>query len=474
MSRKQLFAFLSALLAASVAWSCSRSMTSEGEVVGRTPSATIPENLQQLQPALVKLIKHQVEAVRAAPRNPSAHAALGLIYEANHLGPEARTCFEIAQSLQPDEPMWPHHAAIAAIASGDFDGALTLLRDAAARFPNFPPIQHRFGNALLKTAAYEEAAHAFDRIVRSAPGHCAGYVGLGDVNLRRGRYPEAIELLERAVGLEPGYKKAHYLLGMAYRAIGRDHDAREQLRLGVNAKTRYLEDAWGSKVGKYRVSVSTAIQTSAEHRSHGRIQQAIRVLEDALAFHHEDAELLTNLGTAYLETSETLDALRVFLQADKINPNNLSIPINLVTCYLRLHRVEDALRASDRAVNLGPEVWQAHYNRGVVLMELNRWEDARESLLAAVNLKPTEPGVYGHLGDVCMRLDRHAEGRIHFEDAARRWPEYLPARLGIVDACMELRDWNAAAVALEAVRKRAPDDPRVIKLSEQLSERRQP
>ncbi len=220
-----------------------------------SPKPVLPEQTDRLQPELLALIRAHVKAVRENPEDPKARATLGLVYEANELWVEALASYQQAVRLQPDEPMWVHHAAIAAQVLGEYATALPLLQDAAKRFPDFAPIQDRLGEVLLGQGRVEEAARAFEQTIRSTPQRCAGYVGLADVRLRQGAYEKAAALLEHALALTPRYATARHLLGLAYRGLGRDDEARQQLALGMNAKKRYLVDAWGARRADFIVSV---------------------------------------------------------------------------------------------------------------------------------------------------------------------------------------------------------------------------
>ena len=382
---------------AAVCLSCERTAPQHPEPTAQTRTLPIPNQLDQLDPSLRALIERQVSVVEASPDNPMAYATLGLVYEANNLWTHARACYETAYAMNPDEPTAAHRAAIAAGANGDFAGTMAILREAAGRFPDFAPIHHRLGDALLKTGRFEEAGGAFEQAIASAPDHPAGYIGLGDVHIRLGHDEEAIKFLERAVKTDGRSKQARYLLGTAYRNVGRDQEAREQLGLGVNATTRFIPDAWSSRLRKYRVSTALAIESSETHRKAGRFRQAARVLEDALAFHPEEIDLLTRLGAVYLRLSQNEDALRVFLRADDIDSMSLPTCINLVTCYQRLQRHEEALAAADRAVKVGPAVWQAHYNRAAALARLERYDEAIEARDTARRLVPDDPAALEHI-----------------------------------------------------------------------------
>lgn len=198
------------------------------------PAPVLSDQLAYLQPELVSLIEEHVGAVRDSPGNPRAHATLGLVYEANELWHEALACYEQARALQPGEPIWLHHAAIAAQHIGDYAAAMVLLREGAERFPGFAPIQYRLGDLLLGQGLVDQAARAFEQTIRSAPDQSAGYVGLADVKLRQDAYVDAADLLERAIHLNRTDVTAHYLLGRAYRGLGRQQKAQRQLALGAN------------------------------------------------------------------------------------------------------------------------------------------------------------------------------------------------------------------------------------------------
>ena len=155
----------------------------------------VPSDLSRLDPELVALIRQQAEQVRANPRNAAAHGRLGLVYEANAMFSQARTCFANAAKLAERAPLWNYHLAIALRQTGDFDGSLELLGTLAEQHPKFAALQHRLGDALFESGRLEEAETAFQKAVqlnRSAPVPC---VSLADVKIRQGDYAAAVDFL---------------------------------------------------------------------------------------------------------------------------------------------------------------------------------------------------------------------------------------------------------------------------------------
>ncbi len=437
-----------------------------------TPAVVVPDRIERLQPALATLIQQHVDVVRSAPRDAIAHARLGLVYEANTLWPEARACFEIAYSLQPDEPIWAHHASMAARMSGDFEGALMALQLAATRFPEFAPIHFRLGDALLESGAVEAAAAAFKRVIAQAPSRFEGYAGLGDTEVRKGNHEAAVALLQKALELEPKDKTARYLLGTAYRAMGFSQEAEEQRRLGLYAKKRYIPDDWTAQAPSYNVTIWGRVSRSIQLREDGRPQEALHILEELWRTHRDNLTVMKQLGMTYFAVGRVRDARDLFERAKQIDEDDLSVCINLAACYLKLDRLEDAVREADRAAVLGPDVWQAHQGRGMALLGLGRYDDAHESLLAAVRLRPANPDLHQQLADVCMELKRYAEAKEHYDAAVDHSTQYMSTYVSLCRVCIQLNLWDEATAALNRAIRVAPNNPEVKELRTQLTQRK--
>ena len=444
-----------------------------------TPIVVLPEHMAQLEPELIELIERHAVAVRESPRDARRHATLGLVYEANTLWSEALACFTTATRLDPDQPIWAHHAAKAAQQFGDTPGALDRLRAAADRFPNFAPIHYRLGDLLLERGDLEAAAKALQQTCQLQPDAPETYTRLADVRLRMGRYAEAATLLERAVKLDDTFETARHLLGRAYRALGRDSEAQVELRLAQSCKERQLEtfrkrhlqDDWEVLLPKYVRTLSLRLRRARTLIDTGRPRDAIIELEPLAAGHPDNTRVLDKLGIAYMQVGRIDEAHRVLLRAKQINDGVQSVSLNLAACWLLGNKPEDALKEIDHAIELAPGKWKAHYTRGLALMELGRNPEARDALLAAITRRSTDPRVYTKLAAVCMATDRLIEARDHLEVAVRNWPKFAPASLGLAEVSIRLEDWDRASDALATARRLAPNDPRVIALSAQIPAR---
>ena len=102
------------------------------------------------------------------------------------------------------------------IATGDLESAQLSLEKALELRPHDPGALGLLGQALYTLGRFDEAAAAYDRLVRETPAEAAARVNLGLALLKARRYPEAVRQLEVALDLHPEHKKAMGYLGLAW------------------------------------------------------------------------------------------------------------------------------------------------------------------------------------------------------------------------------------------------------------------
>lgn len=83
------------------------------------------------------------------------------------------------------------------------------------------------GQAEYKLGRFEDAAHAYSRLVEENPVEPSARVNLGLANLKAKRYAEAVRQLSVALDLQPAHKKAMGYLGLAHLEAGEFEKARD-------------------------------------------------------------------------------------------------------------------------------------------------------------------------------------------------------------------------------------------------------
>lgn len=437
-------------------------------------SSTVPDVIelshpQDRDPQLVQMIDKQLEVVRQNPKNPRQRAILGMIFEANGMWTEARVSYMNATTLQPREPMWPHHASIAWLRLDDMKGATAWLREYSGRFPRFAPLQYRLGTALLKTDDLDGADAAFRELISLAPNSPQGYVGCGNALLRAGRVEEAVELLEKAVTLQSNYKSARYLLGRAYRALGRMEDAERELTLGAGGKTQPMTDRWSAEQTKYASGETSQKQQAVSLFEQGRYDAAIEIFEKDVASRPDDVGALVNLGAAYLQIGRLEEARATLLKARELDDSRFEIYINLSANSRRLGQFTEALAFADQAVALAPEMAAAHYARGATLLALQQNEQALEALKRAASYDARGLAIRQELANVCVRLHQYDDAIAHYQALVKMLPTRWEPHLGVGKVLFLQGRLDEAKKEVETGLKLAPNEPRLQALARQLS-----
>ena len=84
---------------------------------------------------------------------------------------------------------------------GDYDGALEMLKEGLALYPNAVELYVGLGYARLAREEYAWARRAFERAVVLDPGHEDALVGLGEALLRFGERAEAVRLFREVAAM---------------------------------------------------------------------------------------------------------------------------------------------------------------------------------------------------------------------------------------------------------------------------------
>jgi Tfp pilus assembly protein PilF len=163
--------------------------------------------------------------VAAAPDSARAHQVKARAAEAAGRKAEARTEYEAALAVQPENP--EVLVALGEIRRTDmvFDEAASYYARALALAPSSYEALYGLGACRAYEGRHDEAAGLFRRAVAADPRSAAARLALGLSLLQTGRAADAVPELREAARLEPRMRQAHYQLGRAYQSLGRTAEA---------------------------------------------------------------------------------------------------------------------------------------------------------------------------------------------------------------------------------------------------------
>jgi tetratricopeptide (TPR) repeat protein len=120
----------------------------------------------------------------------------------------------------------------------------------------------------------------------------------------------------------------------------------------------------------------------------GRLDEARRELEKAIAIEPRNFELHNNLGIIYRQQGDLGRAIREYQFVLQLEPADAMARYNLGNVYLAQGRYDDALREYGECLRIIPEYDELHNNIGIVHMKTGRFEDALREFESALRSNP--------------------------------------------------------------------------------------
>jgi len=168
-----------------------------------------------------------------------------------------------------------------------------------------------------------------------------------------------------------------------------------------------------------------ALQHALVLRRAGHFQEAVTVLEAAVALHPDAAALHNSLGTALREAG----------------------------------RLDDALAACQRAVALEPGFYQARFNVGNLLREKGFLAEAATAYRAAIGVAPGIAEIHNNLGNVLKEMGSAGEALDCYRQALILKPDFADA---LYNAAQLLRDTGQVDEAIGALRSVVEAQPGMV------------
>jgi protein O-GlcNAc transferase len=330
------------------------------------------------------------QALRLNPFHPEAYNNLGKVHLLNQSAGEALACFREAVRLQSNHVEALHNLALVLVGLRQFDEARPLVERVVQLAPQFAGGQLGLSALCFERGDYEAALAAAHGAAKLDPNLAAAPAQIGAVLLKMGRSQEALAPLESALRLAPQHVQANEHLGLALLNLGRREEA-----------LNHLQRAAELDANNVRILVNLATVLVEMDRGNESAALTPRLLQL-----NPPAELLHNLGLAYLKKQRPDLALSLVEQALRLRPNDADL---LHTLGWALHdgkqyaRAEETLR---QALRIRPEFPQALDTLGLVCAALEKRDEACACHERAVHLQPDFAQAWGRLANVYRDVGR--------------------------------------------------------------------
>ncbi len=202
------------------------------------------------------------------------------------------------------------------------------------------------GHNYLRAGKLQDAANIYQSILAAAPEQPEALHHLGIVAYQLGRFQEALPLISKAVSLTPENATIYSNLGLVFEAVGKADLAESAYRYSIHLQPQNPEALYNlGNICKKQGKLSEAI-------AHYLRASQVR----------PDAEIWNNLGNAYLEDAQIMQAEAAYRKAIALEPTHAQAHYNLSHALREQGRIAEALAACAEAKRLNPNDGNAFSN----------------------------------------------------------------------------------------------------------------
>lgn len=437
----------------------------------RRPALPVPEpaDPQSLEPQVAAYLQAVIDQTRANPRDPNAHAQLGLAYAANGLWEEARQAFENTAQLAPEDPMPIFYVALALERTDRLREARKQWEQLAERFPDFVHGWYRLGQLALRQKDWLTARTAFEKVSALLPDRIQGPAGLAEALLGAGQVEEAVRRLREALTKHPQSGRLHHLLGLAYQQSGRTNEAARELRLGLAPQEDPLLDPWATQLPLHMRRQQDLTVIAQNLVAAGRSTNALELLSYALELNPTSVVLLTGRGVVQQQLGRPAEAKADLQRALALDTNHVPAWVALCSASLALGDLDAAEQAADHAMSLAPDALQPYLAKANVELARTNGAAALALLRRALPLAPSPARLHIDIGNILYFNQRDPSAALaEFQEAVKLDPSLVVAYVRMAQIHLQAGRTEEALKAIEAARQYAPGDANLASLANSL------
>jgi tetratricopeptide (TPR) repeat protein len=388
-------------------------------------------NVADFVPAIRTQIEQAEHEARLHPRDPGAAGDLAMTLHAYDQYDAAAAAYRRAHLLAPQNFDWLYLLGTVQMAKGAFDSAADAFQSALRIRPDDLVTELHLAEGLSAAANWDEARLLYKRVIAEHPENPQAWYGLGRVQTAKQDHAAAAESYAKACDLFPGYAAAHFALAGELRRLGKHAEAEAQLADYAKNMTTAppLNDPLLQRVHERNHSVTVHIQRGAELEKAGKIEEAIREHEAALATDPGNVQAHVNLITLYGRAGQPAKAKQQFEATIKLNAGRSDAWYDYGVLLFGERDYAGAEQAFRHALAINPYYAEAHNNLGAIYEQQGRIDAAAAEFREAIANRPDYPLARFHLGRILVNQQKYDEAIQQFlralEPESAQTPVYL-------------------------------------------------
>jgi putative PEP-CTERM system TPR-repeat lipoprotein len=357
-----------------------------------------------------KIKEGETEVDEALKRKPDSVEALVLKGELRRLNKDlegAVTQFDSAVKVNDKNLLARLGRAAALIDLGRDDQAQADLDAVFRRVPKHPLASYLQALTLSKKKDYVGAQETLQQAGQFLDNHMPSVFLRGAINYALNQYEQAVANLERYVEAVPGNDRARKLLGATL--------------------VRKREPA-----------------------------RAIEVLQPLVNDQTKDPQLLTLLGSAYMQTGKFNEGTEFFNRASEAAPDVASIKMQQALGSLAQGQADNAVGQLEKAINLDPNARQASVLLALVKLRQREFDGALEAAQHLQKQMPDNPLAENLIGAAYLGKGDRAKARQTFEAALAKRADFHPARMNLAQLDLQEKKPDEAKKQFQTIIEKDP------------------
>lgn len=361
------------------------------------------------------VIRAQIESAsaeaKAHPRDAKAAGTLAMTLHAYQQYDAAASVYSRAHILESQNFDWVYLLGAVEMARGQFDAAVESFQSARRMRPGDLVTELRLADSLTALAKWDEAGTLYRHILEKHPDCPQAWYGLGRVQAAKAEHTAAAQSYARACELFPAFGAAHFALAAEQRRLGNSAEAEQHLAIYSNNMTAEppLDDPLFERIHELNRGVQAHLQRGGELEKAGRLPEAIREHEAALAIDANNTQAHVNLISLYGRIGDAAKATQHFEIAIKLTPGRSDAWYNYGVLLFHEQNHAEAEKAFRQALEINPDYAEAHNNLGVLYEQQGRLNDAEIQFRKAIADRPDYPLARFHLGRILVHGQKYDE-----------------------------------------------------------------
>jgi tetratricopeptide (TPR) repeat protein len=142
----------------------------------------------------------------------------------------------------------------------------------------------------------------------------------------------------------------------------------------------------------------------------------------------EQADSHMNIGVAYLGSDRYIDALKEFLEAERLSPRDPQVHYYLGIAYRGKKLNDKAIAEFKKALSLKPDYSEAHNNLGTIYLDMGLWDNAIDSFKNALSnmIYETPDKAFFNMGLAYHGKGEYQKALDAYQEAKNRTPHTIP------------------------------------------------